>query len=467
MNMISLRKIVLCICTATIICFVLQKTEVLANEYQGIQIDGDFSDWDAVQKTGVYDGKLNEVAFVFDGDYLYFYIDARENWTASNVGAHSNGRYSVTTDLGRVMQFQLKDANKKPQIQGVNDAEIAHSDLTYGFQSYLYEFSIPTSELPEYREYLSFGPYLGEPYISDIANLQGEPADPDSSRGDFTGIIYDGSFDDWAYYPHSVIQYATSGTHHDEVDGHAALYSDGDVLYGHVYTSMPTHLQSAGGDMTSAITIGINSLPNEFFEGYDRDEWFERWPLNWMGQWQWMHDRLDQFFYDKSNFWPEYAFYPQFIAVDSEGNINYNPKLSGLSNGTYEFYLIDSQGWKNANNIWQWEDPSAEYIYGGNAVYGRAMLVIGPSKNEMEFEIYIDKLADKFHMEPQELHAFCARFGRIGHQWVSCAGTSTGPILGIVLCILAVAFVLIRRRLKGKEQLQSMSLTTCEAAQQK
>lgn len=42
--------------------------------YQGVTIDGTFTDWDAVARTDVNDASLEEVATVFDGDYFYIYI---------------------------------------------------------------------------------------------------------------------------------------------------------------------------------------------------------------------------------------------------------------------------------------------------------------------------------------------------------------------------------------------------------
>lgn len=384
-----------------------------AAEYQGIEIDGNFSDWDAVHKTEVNDGKLNRVAFVFDGDRLYFYLDAAQNYTAGMASDTNNGKYAVTTDLGYTMLFQMTNASSKPEISGVNGAEIAYSDLTYGLDSYIYEFSIPATELPEYLATVSFGAYLGETYVYDIANLQGS----DATGSNFSGIIFDGEFVDWSSYPHSLIYYAGSGTHENNVDAEGALYLSGDYLYGHVYTTMQAHLNSNGGDLTSGITIGINDLP-------DKDT--------------------------KYGFWPKKVFYPQFITVDAQGNINYSPQLSGLSMGTHEFYLIDAGGWKSATNVAQWENPSETYIYGTNHVYGKAKVVIGASRQEMEFILSVDLLAQDFSMEPEEMHSFCAQFGRLGQQWISTAGTSTGPWVGVAVCIGSTGVVLLGRKRKKR-----------------
>lgn len=458
-----LVKVAVSFLAMVLLCLCEQNTVVRADEteYLGIQIDGDFSDWNAVSKTEVDEEGLNEVAFVFDGDYLYFYINAQRNWTASSAGPYSNGKYAITTDLGNVMLFQLVNADKAPAIKGVDDAQIAYSNLRYGYDSYYYEISIPASELPNYVRCLSFGLYTMDPYVKDVANLQGT----DSGADEFTGIVYDGFFDDWSYYPHSVIQYATGGTHENVVDGHAALYSDSFNLYGHVTTSYSRHLNSSGGVFTSNITIGINSLPSEFYDDYNEDEWLNYWPWNWLGQWDWLWNRLNTYFLDRRDFYPELCFYPQFVTIDEDGRINYNPKKQKLDRGTYEFYLIDQSGWKSARYAYEWEDESS-IQYGKNAIYGRATVEIGASTDQMEFEIYIDALANKFDLEINDVQVFCARFGEIGSQWVTCAGTSTGTWIGIALCVLVVVFVLLGRKLLNKG-VKRLPITECEPAMQK
>lgn len=450
-----------CCFVIALLCFFGKNTAVFADEtqYTGIQIDGEFSDWDAVLKTEVDDEGLNEVAFIFDGEYLYFYIDAKQNWTASNAGPYYNGKYAVTTDLGYVMLFQLKDASSNPYITGITDAQIAHSNLNWGKNSYCYEISVPTSELPFYTEFLSFGLYDMEPYIKDVTDLQGG-----FGGSDFSGIVYDGSFEDWNYYPHTVIEYS-AGADSTVVDGQAALYSDSESLYGHVFTRLNSHLNSAGGEFTSAVTIGINSLPSELFNGYDEEEWLSRWPWNWLSEWSWMWNRLNQYFLKKSNFTPELVFSPMFVTVAEDGKIDYRPKLSNLKRGTYEFYLIDLTGWTSAKYIDELEqEDSLQTAH--NAVYGKATIEIGASKDEMEFEIYLDVLARKYDLDIDGIKVFCARFGRIGSQWITCAGTSTGTWIGIALCILVVGFVLIRRKVQDKGA-KSLLLTECEPAMQK
>ena len=49
-----------------------------ASAQGGITIDGDFSDWDSEPKTIINDDFLHSVAFILDGEFMYIYVDAKE-----------------------------------------------------------------------------------------------------------------------------------------------------------------------------------------------------------------------------------------------------------------------------------------------------------------------------------------------------------------------------------------------------
>ena len=375
--------------------------------YEGITIDGDFSDWDPVAKTSVNEGKgwstVDEVAMVWDGDYVYLYFmsngngDGTGDWgSVTGAGPYNNGQYVITTDLGYQLLIQLT-RNNNGSVSGVDGAAVAVNNTDWMGAPHMWEVAIPSSALPSYKSTISFGIYQSQTLISDVANLQGTD---DGTDKEFHGIVYDGSYGDWEYYPHTLIQYATAGTNENVVDAQGALYSANGLLYAHVVTSMPAHLQEAGGEFTSAVTIRLNGD-----SGKD--------------------------------------FYSQFVAVDAQGNINYSPQLSGLSYGTYEFYMIDATGWKSATNI-------SEITEKGNAVYGRMYVTIGASEDNMEFEFDLKLLAEKFGISADEIRTVSAQWGRIGQQWVTTAGTSTGTWLGLLICFAGVggAYYVQRKRKK-------------------
>lgn len=382
--------------------------------YTGIVIDGKFEDWDAVAKTDVDEGKgwstVDQVAMVWDGDYIYLYFMAagnEESWggrcgdwgSVTGAGSHNNGQYVITTDLGRELLVQLSKDNGG-SVRGISGAKVAVNNYDWAGAPHMWEVSIPASELPAYNRTISFGFYQGEQLIKDVADFRGGSDEDESGSsgkgGKFNGIVYDGLYGDWEYYPHTLIQYATAGTQENVVDGEGALYHDGDYLYGHVKTSMGAHVQEAGGEFTQAVTI-----------------------------------RLDG----------KYDFYPQFVTVDAQGNIDYNAQTANLPDGQYEFYMIDAQGWKTAQNISELEDRN-------NALYGKMFVTVGPSSDEMEFKMDMEVLAKKFDMDGNEVKTMQAQFGRIGQEWLTTAGTSTGAWLGLLLCfgVVGMAAFYQRRR---------------------
>ena len=239
--------------------------------YNGITIDGSFKDWDAVTK---YDAGcpneehkycIEKTAMVFDGDYVYIYIKDGNAGSAFGAGSHSNGRYSIKTDLGNELVFQL---TQDGGISGVENAECIHVGKQW-------EIAIPKADLPAYNNTLSFGLYLTDPFVTDVYNLDGS-----TGKDTNIDIAYDGLYGDWNNYPHTTIEYATAGTQQDRTDAKGALYCVGSTLYGHVVTTMPEHLAEAGGEFMNAVTILFNNNWSQVF--YPRMETVaEDGSINW------------------------------------------------------------------------------------------------------------------------------------------------------------------------------------------
>ena len=374
--------------------------------YAGIAIDGDFSDWKAVAKTdascpnSAHPGCLSKVAAAFDGDWFYIYVKDGEGSNASGAGSHSNGKFAITSDLGYETDIQFLTT---PAINGVNGAQVAYVGSEW-------EVAIPKDQLPKYQESLSFGLYLGEPILTGIVNLQ--PDSENNLENLFAGIIYDGQYEDWEDYGHSTIQYATAGSQEDQVDAKGALYSDGGKVYGHVVTTMPQHLQEAGGEFTSAVTLAFNQSLESLSNGaYDRNM----------------------------------AFYPRFVTVDAGGNINWDPQLGGLPEGTYEYYIASADAWHTSENISNLNEM--------DQMYGRMIMTVGKDgKDEMEFYLELPMVAKKLGVDETALREISAQFGRIGQQWVYTAGTSTGPMAGVAVCIIAVGAALWFQKRKNRLQ---------------
>ncbi|MGN0166242.1 MAG: Firmicu-CTERM sorting domain-containing protein [Lachnospiraceae bacterium] len=356
--------------------------------YDGIIIDGTFSDWAAVEKHDAscpnqsHPDCLSEAAAVFDGDYIYLYIKETKGGNACGAGGFSNGMYVITTDLGRNLVFQL---NSDGTVSGIEGAKSSH----YGKE---WEIAIPASALPQYLESISFGLYQGDTFVDGLVNLQGG-----GNVGTFDGIVYDGLYADWDAYPHSLIQYATAGTNELIADGEAALYSDGDILYGHVVSPMIAHVSQGGGELTKNITILFN-------EDYNT------------------------------------AFYPRLVAVDENGNINWNPKLGELEPGNYEFYIASIDAWGTSKNIADLNEH--------DTMYGKMTVTVrGDSlADEAEFYLDLELIAKKFGMDAGEFKTIQGKFGEIGHEWVTTAGASSGAWAGIAISLGVVALVLLRKK---------------------
>ncbi len=353
--------------------------------YEGIVIDGSFSDWDAVKKYPGNDpgGNLDCVSAVFDGDWIYFYLKDTPSGNAANAGSHGNGKYSLKTDLGHELLFQLNaDGTVNCPAEGASARHV-------GTQ---WEVAIPASALPSYLNTFDFGLYLHDPIITEVANLNGQ-----GSGGSFEGIVYDGLYGDWTYYPHTTIQYDTQGTQEESIDASGALYTSGTTLYGHVKTTVPDHLAQKGYELCHAVTIRFNESSE-------------------------LHFRL--------------------VSVAEDGTIDYNTNVGGLAPGTYEYYILetnDSQELKNINNT----DPNAP------PWYGKMMITVKEGVDEGEFYLDLEKLAKTFDCGVGDFKTISAQFGELGQQWITIAGTSSGAWLGVLLCLAAVVGVGGWRRRRG------------------
>ncbi len=380
--------------------------EEVEASYNGIVIDGDYFDWAAVDKTDIECPEesehgfdcLSQTAVIFDGDYVYIYLRDGEDGTAAGAGINSNGRFSIVTDTGRTLTFEV-NAEDGGSIAGVEGATAAY----FGDE---WEIAIPASQLPLYIESISFGLYQEEPFVTGIVDLQGG----EGTAGDFTGIVYDGLFGDWNAYPHTLIQYATSGTQTNSADGEGAIYNDGSTLYGHVISSMDAHLNEAGGEFASAVSI--------FFNGD--------------------HEFND----DKTN-----NLYPRLVAVAEDGTINWNPQTEDLENGTYEFYIADARGEYDTNTI-----TNISQLAEHEQFFGKMSVTVTDTCDEIEFFIDLEQVA-KFlsyysgtTIEANDFQLIEAQFGRIGQEILSTAGTSSGPFVGIAICMACVAVAVLKKR---------------------
>lgn len=357
--------------------------------YSGITIDGNFSDWDAVEKTQVNDGCILEAAVVFDGDWVYIYLKDGGNNQAFSGGERNHGVYELKTDTGRRTSFLLRQDG----IQGIDGAQLSYSNGNY-------EIAIPASALKAYRSTISFGYNQMEPMISGITKMQGGS----NISGSFSGITIDGNFGDWTNYPHTLIQYSTNGAYGDDADG--ALYVNNNTLYGHV----KTYKYATEVNPYNPITIRFNKDDNQTISFY-------------------------------------------FVSVDGNGNVTWSP-APDTSGNSVKYYLVDVSGWHGASTLTELEADTY-----GNKILGEAYIRMGKgSDTEIEYQIDLEKLAayisdssaHNYKISATDMKTIQAQYINIGTQWIEIAGTSSGPVAGVVLSMSVAACVLGYRKRKEK-----------------
>lgn len=363
--------------------------------YSGIQIDGDFSDWAAIDKVYDFNTNLTEAAMIWDHDYVYLYLKEGVNhpdgWEMYEGNIHaatpySNGNFCIETNTGYKSSVIVHGPNSGSVTAKVNDTYV---DIAY--KKHIYEIAIPVELLKGYNDKTSslnlgtMGGWNDTPnYIMmGVSHWNpdaggGENQDKDDNNSDLydktTYIKYDYDFSDWDDYPHQTIDYSTGGSHGADAEG--ALYSDGEYLYGHI--------KYYGGyypDIFGFFELAIN-------EKYHR------------------------------------TLYLNARAVDNDGNILWNYNTNDLKPGSYEFHIY-----------------GAETIDGGAWDTDYGVLYIELQKHgrlNAEFRLDQSKIAHYYKCDQTDIKSLDMRFIRIGDKWISCAGTSTGPILGMAISGFAV-----------------------------
>ena len=346
---------------------------------EGIVIDGDFSDWAGIAKSGFsgagngYSGVIAS-AMVFDGDVYIYLQDEGGYGNAAWSGPNSNGKYSIVTDLGYTLIFKLNNDGSSSGVDGITSARTGAE----------WEVKIPASAIPKNNGSINFGYYLAEPVFSEVQNLQETDTVPVGE------ISYDYSYVDWEGYKHTVIEYNTAGTSEDLVDSHAAIHLSGDAVLGHIVTGIPSHVNTRGKDVLYGVHLTVND-----------------------------DDAKDIEF--------------RAVAVDSQGNINWNPDKEGLANGSYEYYLFDVSCWGTSKNI---SDLNEHDI-----CFGKAWVTVSDDSLEMEWTVDAKTLADYFDLNEDELYVLASSYRNIGHRVTATAGVSTGGALPAMLCMAVAAVI--------------------------
>ncbi len=366
--------------------------------YSGIQIDGDFSDWAVIDKVYDFNTNLTEAAIIWDHDYVYLYLKegviGPEGWEMYEGNIHaatpySNGNFCIETNTGYKSSVMVQGPSSGSVTAKVNDTYV---DIAYN--KHTYEIAIPVELLKGYNDKtssLNFGTMgswndtpnyivMGVSHWNPDAGTTGDGEDGDKDDNNSglydktTYIKYDYDFSDWDDYPHQTIDYSTGGSHGADAEG--ALYSDGEYLYGHI-KYYGGHYQ----DIFGFFELAINEKYHRTLQLTAR-------------------------------------------AVDNDGNALWYYDTSDLKPGSYEFHIY-----------------GAEIIDGGAWGIDYGVLYIELQEHgrlNAEFRLDQSKIAHYYKCDQTDIKSLDMKFVRIGNKWISCAGTSTGPILGMAVSGFAV-----------------------------
>ncbi len=399
---------------------------VKCDSYSGIEIDGDFSDWDSVIK---YDclsesSRVNNVAMVWDGDWIYIYMDEDQQNSASWSSDHWNthGQFNIKTDLGYVLVISVKDNGAAGNIIEVTDVETGevltadnggirvafNSDYsTWGAPS-LTEIAIPSYMLPQYSSTINFGYYLGGDIITDVADCSGiidDPDDPDDPTptpgpyNDGSEIEIDGDYHDWDYYPVTTIQYDTAGMNNNYNDAEGSIYQRDGIAYVHC-------IANEFSEQDTGYKYGTEFLEVTVLFGYT-------------------HTKL--------------------VAVElgPDGSLDWSASSArSMSDGTHHYALFYYSDAGLSTNI---DDISSLDHY-----LGEMYVTIEDHQDETEFWFDIAALAEAGGIETSESESIFVHFHRVGWPMLETSGVSTGPVFVALLSTVAAgSYFTINRRKKA------------------
>ena len=420
-------------------------------------IDGGYIDWSSVELTDLvtpekksggwedYQNYVNGVAWMQKGDYIYIYIED-SNGGANAAGANGNGNWSINTDLGYKIVFQLNsDGTVTSNVDGItavysvdNDGEWVWNEETQKMEAPTghWEIRVSNDVIPENQGNISFGLY--NTASSDKSWSVGytlEMTTTTNSVAPFNDETNDaGYIDDWTGRAVVQLDYTTAGTDAGAADGFAAQYGNGDQLYGMATTTLPAHT-SQGNYCVMEYKIYANDITRESWSGN---------PSDWQSQY--MCVRL--------------------VAVDSEGNINWNPTQQEIESGEYEYHIFSTAyGGGNvatyADYLQVYEAMDDQYKpY--NQDFGKALVTIKDGEVTVEWYIDSEKYASyidatyyggKGEFTADELKEVTTWYHRIGGE-VTSTGASSGPVANAGMCLAAclIGLALNKKKLAGAVQ---------------
>jgi hypothetical protein len=269
---------------------------------------------------------------------------------------------------------------------------------TWGEPS-LMEIAIPTASIPDYLNTISFGYYLGDTIIADVANLNPDP-DHNSDPNDGSSIVIDGDYHDWTNYPVTTIAYDTSGTSNHYADAKGAIYSNDGTAYVYGVTNNfrdPNHW--AFGNQFLEFTVMIGGRQTKMFA----------------------------------------------VLINDDGSLDWEASRNNrhYSAGTYHFALFEQSGSAATRSL--------DNIDEGDIYYGDLYLTVGDYQDRTELRFDIETVANYLGVSAADAGSLKVRFHRIGDEVLETSGISTGPIFVLFLAWTAAgSYYVINKKKKKK-----------------
>ena len=406
--------------------FFMTPVTVNADAYSGITIDGDFSDWDGVIKYDVpsyYDNvTMNQAAIVWDGDWIYIYLDEAQQNSASWSGPYGDGNFNIVTDIGEVLMISVHNNGNEGNIVEVTNPvqdlylsntngglQVAYnSEYTVWGSPSLMEIAIPSSALPQYSSTISFGYYQDANFVEGVADCSGSISTGDEPTStptpgpsnDGSGIVIDGSYYDWDYYPVETVQYDTPGGSNNYADAKGSVYTNDGIAYVHCFTNY------------------WDKADTGYIEG---SEFLEVTVL-----FDYTHTKI--------------------IAVDlgDDGSLYWPASdTRSLPEGTHHyalFYFSDSRLSTSMDNIYEYD----HYL-------GEMYITVGDLHDETEFWFDVAKLQEAGNIDSSFAGTIQVYFHRVGWKLFPTSGVSTGPVFVAALSTIAAGSYYTLNRRKKKQ----------------
>ncbi|MCR5704956.1 MAG: hypothetical protein K6G85_10075 [Eubacterium sp.] len=192
---------------------------ILPVQAASIEIDGNFRDWNSIEKTAINSDFYQEVAFVRKDNKLYMYAKEKSKNSWETYYANTmptlilkNGEEHVlvitqSSSNGNQSDLTIRKQNGYTEVSGAHGKRDKNG-------TYQYELVIPLDDFGEVDSVRFFTDYsntqtlqLGSnenetPSVIEETTIQQETPEEIVIHSDTGKITIDGNFDDWKNYPH-------------------------------------------------------------------------------------------------------------------------------------------------------------------------------------------------------------------------------------------------------------------------